>query len=402
MSGRVEDETRTEVFGGPRTGRMPDPAAARLFAALQSRAGHALVVADDVATAAALFERVDAQLVCQRRVRLAGDGLDAEAVMLALGADLPGPHRPRSGEAILAMMAAEARSAGLPILIVIVGAEDADPAALERLGALIESMPDARAIVRVVLIGGPRLEEAMARAQAQKLAARVVTTVRAPSQGGARWVLPFPMPRWDSSWRDTAQWIAGVLVALAGAVLLLTLWTGRDGEAPPAIDVAAKDDVPAVAAIDAAPEPAPEPAAVPEPPSAPEPGAAPEPAAPAADAAAPAAPEAPVAPAAAEAPVAPTPASVEATPAPRPTPAPKPARVLRQSLQVGAFRDPANARALAATLSARFPGVRIDPVTRDGVAYHCVRLGGFADQYALAARADALRAAGYSSLRVRD
>src|SRR6185369_7176035 len=135
----------------------PDATAARLLAALQSRPGHAVVVADDAPTAEAFFERVDAQLVCQRRVRLAGRGLEPEAMIAALGADLRGPHRPRSEEAILSLLATEACGSGLPILVIIAGAEEAGAATLERIATLIDSVPDARASVRLVLLGSPRL-----------------------------------------------------------------------------------------------------------------------------------------------------------------------------------------------------------------------------------------------------
>src|SRR5258705_471587 len=146
-AGMTDDPNRgatpPEAPGASRMGRGAD--AARLFTALQSRPGHALVVADDAASAEVFFERVDAQLVCQRRVRLAGAGLDHEAMIAALGADIRGPHRPRSSEAILSMVATEACAAGLPILVIITGAEDVAPATLERIGGLIESVPDARA-----------------------------------------------------------------------------------------------------------------------------------------------------------------------------------------------------------------------------------------------------------------
>src|SRR5258705_2318872 len=209
-AGMTDDPNRgatpPEAPGASRMGRGAD--AARLFTALQSRPGHALVVADDAASAEVFFERVDAQLVCQRRVRLAGAGLDPEAVIGALGADIRGPHRPRSAEAILSMVATEARAAGLPILVVVTGAEDAGPATLARIATLLDSGPDARAAVRLVLLGGPRLEEMLAQPEAHRLAARVQTTVRAPSRRGTRWVFPLSPPRWES-WRDTAQWVAG-------------------------------------------------------------------------------------------------------------------------------------------------------------------------------------------------
>jgi hypothetical protein len=40
---------------------------------------------------------------------------------------------------------------------------------LERLATLIDSVPDARAAVRLVLLGSPRLEEVLAQAEAQTL-----------------------------------------------------------------------------------------------------------------------------------------------------------------------------------------------------------------------------------------
>jgi hypothetical protein len=42
------------------------------------------------------------------------------------------------------------------------------------------------------------------------------------------------------------------------------------------------------------------------------------------------------------------------------------------------------------------------PSPATAVLFHCVRLGGFADEYALAARADTLRAAGYPVMRARE
>jgi hypothetical protein len=208
----------------------PDATAAHLFAALQSRPGHAVVVADDAATAEAFFEPVDAQLVCQRRVRLAGRGLEPESMIAALGADIRGPHRPRSEEAILSLLATEARTSGLPILVIIAGAEEAGTATLERLATLIDSVPDARAAVRLVLLGSPGSEEVLAQPEAQTLATRVLTTVRAPSRGVA---LPLPAARGASPWRGTAQWVAGAGVIVAGVIMLADA-LGRDR--PPGAD----------------------------------------------------------------------------------------------------------------------------------------------------------------------
>ena len=402
-AGRVKSAGVTDGHTGSSRAALAHDSTSRLFAALQSRAGHALVIGDDPAAAEALFERVDAQLVCQRRVRLPGRRVDADAMIHALGADIRGPHRPRSGEAILSMVATEARAAGLPILVVVTAAEDAGAAALQRLGTLIESVPDARAAVRLVLLGGPLLEDILAHPDAAELSARILTTVRAPARGDGRWVFPLPIPRLDSAWRDTVQWVVAGLIAMLGVFLIVSPWVGRDAGAPIGVQTAlpeSEEDAPAEATAEGMTEPedADEtveehataeaaPAAV----AAPEPAAADEP--PVADSAA--APERP--------PVAePLPATAPpATEVPRAATGRvrRPVPPIGRSLQVGAFRDAANANALAAKLSELFPDVRVVTVMRGGTPLHCVRLGGFADEYALAARADQLRAAGYASIR---
>ena len=431
----------------------PDASAARLFSSLQSRAGHAVVVGDDPAAAEALFERVDAQLVCQRRARLSGEGLDLDTMVQALGTDLRGPYCPQEPDAILSLVATEARAAGLPILVVITRAEEAGAATLNQLATLVDSVPDARAAVRFVLLGGPRLEAILAQPEAQGLVARVLTTVRAPKREEGRWVFPLQAPATatDSPRRDTAQWIVAGLVALAGLVFFFAPWGGRDEptrvtstpSAPvwpadaPGTTVPAPQVTPPFPPMTAAPaRPAPEQpppaAAAPVPPaaaSAPPLAAAPPP--PAAITPPPPV-EAPAPPSPVEGTVTPVPSAereeyasgpadpledpdeeAERAPArdarPRATPDRRAAvpslraeASIGQSLQVGAFRQIANASALAQKLSADFPGVRIVTVERGGVRYHCVRLGGFADEYALAARASQLREAGYPAVRVQN
>jgi cell division protein FtsN len=72
------------------------------------------------------------------------------------------------------------------------------------------------------------------------------------------------------------------------------------------------------------------------------------------------------------------------------------------SLQVGAFGELRNAEALRARLARLYPDVVVVPIDRDGVRLHCVRLGGLASEREVTARLAALRAAGYSPIRVRD
>ena len=440
------DDPSSEAGRTPAASARPDVLAARLFSSLQSRAGHAVVIGDDPAAAEELFERVDAQLVCQRRARLSGEGLDLDAMVQALGTDLRGPYCPQEPDAILSLVATEARAAGLPILVVITRAEEAGAATLGQLATLVDAVPDARAAVRFVLLGGPRLEAIMAQPEAQGLAARVLTSVRAPKREEQRWVFPLQAPAAaESPRRDTAQWIVAGLVALAGLIFFFAPWGGRDERTR----VASKESAPVYPA-DAPPTTTPAPrAAPPFPPvtaaparpaaeSPPPPAAAPVPpvaasAPPVAAAPAPPAEPAPMppvegtvtpvpsaeseeyasAPIAEEAPFDDPEADAERAPPRDARPQAKPDRraalpreraehAIGLSLQVGAFRQIANASALAQKLSADFPGVRIVTVERGGASYHCVRLGGFADEYALAARANELRAAGYPAIRVQN
>jgi hypothetical protein len=427
--------------GQPGSAR-PDASAARLFSSLQSRAGHAVVIGDDPAAAEALFERVDAQLVCQRRARLSGEGLYVDGMIQALGTDLRGPYCPQEPDAILSLVATEARAAGLPILVVITHAEEAGAVILGQLAALVDAVPDARAAVRFVLLGGPRLEAVLAQPEAQALAARVLTTVRA-SKREERWAFPLQTPAAESPRRDSAQWIVAGLVALAGLIFFFAPWSGRDEgtrvtsseSAPvwpadaPGTTVPAPKAAPPFPPMTAAParpaaESPPPPAAAPVPPvaaSAPPVAVAPTP---------PAETPAPTPPV--EGTVTPVPSAepeeyvsapaeeapleeddAEAAPPRDERPRARPDRraavpreraehAIAQSLQVGAFQQITNASALAQKLSADFPGVRIVTVVRDGVPYHCVRLTGFADEYAMAARANELRAAGYPAMRVQN
>lgn len=328
--------------------RAPDPAAARLFAALQCRPGHALVVGEHPAAAAEFFAKVDVQLACYRRLRVDGRGLDPEAVVRAIGADFARADPPPSLAAIVTALAAEARAAEVPVLVAVSRAEEAGARRLERLRALVEVVPEARDAVRLVLLGGPRLIIVLTQPEARELSARLLTTVYVPP-GEVRTVLALPEPVGRARrWRRPGT-RSGLAVVLAGLALLL-FWTTHDVRPP----------------------------AMPPPAEPPIEGNSVEPSRP---------------------PVAVAPASTPPdAPAPsRTTPAPP----HREGLQVGAFLRPENAQALRERMARLFNDVEVVSVTRGGVRYHSVRVRA-ADGHQLAARAAALRAAGYAPVRVRD
>jgi cell division protein FtsN len=397
-----------------------DEAALRLLTALQSKPGHVLVIGTHAADVDAVFAKVDARLTCHRRLRIAGAGLDPEAVVRAVGVDLASADPPPSATSILTTLVGEARAAGAPIVVVVAQAEDADDAALERLCALIDQVPDASAIVRLVLLGGPRLTRMLAQPEARRLWARFMTTVQAPPCERA--VLDAPTA--PAVERRARHWGAGFAIAAALSTIALLVGSVRNRGVPPAVQ---SDERPAPVA------------AVPPPPVAQAPSAA-APSPPAPEAASqpvvivrrpevvrtlevPAQVEPTEKSAVATPPVAHEPAVGEpevarpaaAAPHPDVAPALAVARPTREhpvrpavaapargeTLQLGAFRSAENAKALRERVGRLFPDARVENVTVGGVEYHRVRLGA-ASERDLAARAATLKAAGFSTVRVRD
>jgi cell division protein FtsN len=73
----------------------------------------------------------------------------------------------------------------------------------------------------------------------------------------------------------------------------------------------------------------------------------------------------------------------------------------REALQLGAFRSAENAESLREQVARLYPDARVSNVTVKGVEYHRVRIGATSERD-LAARAAALRAAGFAAVRVRN
>jgi cell division protein FtsN len=403
-----------------------DEAALRLLTVLQSRPGHVLVIGAHAADVDAVFERVDAQLTCHRRLRIAGAGLDPEGVIRALGVDLASADPPPSATSILTTLVTEARAAGAPVVVVVAQAEEADDAALERLCALIDEVSDARDTVRLVLLGGPRLTRMLAQPGARKLWARFMTTVQAPPCERA--VLDTPAAPLVE--RRARRWGTGVAVATALSAVALLVGSVRNRGVPPAVQTEERA-APAVVAV----EPPPQVAPAPSDPAPPEPAA--EPASP------------PVVIVSKPEVVRPLEVATEAERAQKPTVTTRPERVpqpavvepevARQTavaphpdvarasdvalaarsapegaartavstpargeiLQLGAFRSAENAQALREQVARLFPDAQVSNVMLAGVEYHRVRLGA-ASERDLTTRAATLKAAGFSTVRVRD
>jgi cell division protein FtsN len=391
--------------------RAVDEAAARLLAALTTGTGHVLVSGAHAADVDTVLAKVDAQLTCHRRLRLSGVGLDPEAVVSTLGADLASADPPPSAVAILTTLAAQARASEAPIVIVIGQAEEAGVVALEQLCALLDQVPDARDTVRLVALGGPTLGRMLTHPAARQLSVRFSTIIQAPPCERA--VLETSAPPVRE--RRMRRWAAAAGIALAlGTVGMLAgsvrHWNVSD-VGPVATPVVAPE--PATHAPSPPPAVAPpsEVASVPMPPPTPRQIAGPAPvvASPAPVAASPA-------PVAAVAPPAPTPRPAPATtreptpPPPAPptrvvsspaAPAPAPAAPSGPVLQLGAFRSPENAESLREQVARLYPDAHVSNAMVKGVEYHRVRVGAH-NARDLEARAAALRAAGFATVRVRN
>jgi hypothetical protein len=424
-------------------------ATAKLAAAIGTRPGHIVVTGPDDVTEALLTDAVAATPI-HRTIRVQGRSLDPDAVVTSLCADKIGAGQPwiRQREAMRALVE-EAREAGQPIVVAVAGADWADVPRLERLRQMTECVPEATDVVRMVLLGGPRLVTMLRRAEARKLATRVVAVVQAPTpppRFGRRAIALLPGPR-------------ALAAGLAGLGFLFWLVASRREQAPdtrlvlaPMVAQAPQGPPPSVPRTqEQSLSPLPEPHdAVPpapnleRPPSPPSP-AAPVPAptatipAPAASAPTPSAPAAAIpAPAASvpasagptpeHAPPAPPPTSAArlapsappaaARPAPERTPppaaptkqaatsAPAPPPVARptagRALQVGAFQSADAAEALRRRLAEQFADVRVSTVDRNGVTLHRVRVVGLASDTERAAAVAALRKAGYSPIEARE
>jgi hypothetical protein len=365
--------------GRPRT--TLDLAAAKLRTALQQRSGYVVVTAETSERAEALFSAVEPRLRTFRTIRVNGQALDPEAIVRALwrDGDVPFPAR-------LAMRALidEARAAAEPIVVVITDADTADPTRLERVRLTLEGAPDASEIVHIALLGGPALVELLRRPDARAVTMRIGATVQVPSVTADLATAvrtPIQQPRR----------MATLGIAALGTMTAIGAWLAWRAPAPappspaPVASVAARPDV--------TPPPAPAAAAPVESP-------APQAHEAAADGQVTPASEPPVA-----APV-PPPSKDEApaiVPAPAvAAPAAAPPRAGVGALQVAAFVRAASADALRARLAPQFPSVVVSAATRDGTTYYRVRIAGFASAHDLDAAARALRASGYTSVRVRD
>ncbi|MGH7894578.1 MAG: SPOR domain-containing protein, partial [Candidatus Binatia bacterium] len=322
-------------------------AEAKLLMALHTRPGHILVVAEDASRADALFRRVVKDVAFYRCVTVDGRSLDPDAVVQAL----KGVQEKASTFRRLAIMQAlvdEARAASLPIAVVVARADLADARSLESLRQNVECVRDASEVVRLVLLGGPRLMGTLRQPDARALATRIVATVSLPGPRSTQPGASEPIPHRRGRGWPTA---IGLGVVAAAAVWMGLQWN----DASRSIDTASAPVAATTGTDVVAPLP-------------PESGA--ETAAPVAqveeDVQPP--PPAPV--------VAEDTAPIEPPPAEPPPPAASPSPVSPGlALQVGSFLRPQNAEALQRELGARYRDVYISIVERDGRSYHRVRVG---------------------------
>jgi hypothetical protein len=393
----------------PRPQTARDLAAAKLAGTLKSRPGHVIVVGETADDARDLFSSIEQRLGRGLRLTVAGNDIDPEAVVRALweadGRTTASAGRPLG---MMRVLAGEAALAGRPIIVAVTDTDAAEAGTLERLRQMIESVPAAEEVVRIVLLGGPGLLDVLAKAEARAVSMRVVATIRVPasSAAAAAATMPLTAPPMAVS-RATRATPMRYLAPLV-AIVLAVVWLRSSGEdssvtretpatpeaaapsvAPAVTEAPVIADVPAVASAPVAPEVEPTPMPEPAAPSVlPAPIAATPPAA---------APAAPVPPPTLDA----APAAKPAATTPRPA-APATAPCSGLALQVGAFSTEANAAELRRRLGDRFGATRVASVERDGRRYFRVRVEGFAREADRRAAAEALRAAGFSPVPVRD
>ena len=323
---------------GASAGASRAAAVAELVAAVQTRPGHVIVIAQDAKAAAGLFSEAEAQLATHRAVRVRGRELDGSAAVAALCAD-----KEESGG--LQALIEEARAAALPVVVVVAEADAAGADRLERLRQAVECVSDAAEVVRMVLLGSPRLLDTIRRPEARLLAMRVAAVVRVPVETVT------PERRAAGGLRAGLAGLYTHAVALVGVVVFATSMLAPKILRP-------RDHVAGASA-------------------------------PAVVAAAPSATRPPV----------PAPA---ANPPPAPAAAAPPRLAHGPALQVGAFLSAASAEALRRQLAPRFGEAYVSNIDRDGATYHRVRFGGFASEADLHAAETALREAGYAPVRARD
>lgn len=354
-----------------------------------------------------------------------------------MGVDVASANATRSA---LTGLLDDARREHSPILVIADGADSATAEQLDRLRLSLEFAPEALGTVKLVLLGTLSLERTLSKPSARSLASRISARVEAPAVGrvGTALLRRFS----DASW--SARIVTLSTAVAASIALLLPLRTDRVSSVPDpdGLQTAWVETVPPATRPEhvntaglARPEPRETHATKPD---AAEPklalaatGLAPARLVPLA--APTAATTVGVKPAVAKQPTVsqePTAASNAsgsvkppatarsdgATPAPAHTtaivvassgraPAPRsftrPADVATYAVQVGSFRDAANAARLERSLAKRFDGVEITRFERDGVVYHRVRVGALAGRSAADRATVELTALGLEPLRIR-
>lgn len=409
-----------------------------------------MVTSTDGRAARALVELVVRDVAAFRSVRFPARAARPDDVIDALV--VPGDTRVRLGShslrrhALLALLE-QACAAGKPIVLVVDDADRTSMRRLERLRARLECVPEASAVVRIVLVGTPRLLSRLEKPSARNLAERVISHVKVgdpePERNDARPSHPGAARR-----ALAATAVAAVaLLALTSLSAQLTTAAGmRDRLQPVPPSSAATPAEPtsplAAARSQIVARPAPHPRsdaplvrasalrslvpvsaiASPSRPTAP---ARSRPVAPITRAssdpatqAAPVVPTAPAVPVTYSMPAAPAAPEArgggtrEATPrhaalvAPAPTPRAAPPSVaatpstrVSHTLQVASLRDRDRALALRDELARRFGEVRVVVFEHDGASYHRVRIGRFESAAALSAAETALREEGYAPVR---
>lgn len=338
-------------------------AVAKLVAAVQTHPGDVLVIGKDAKAAAGLFDEAETHLATYRGVRMRGGALDGNAALAALCADKERNGSPEAWQrSAMQALIDEARAAALPVVVVVAEADAAGADRLERFRAVVECVTDATQVVRMVLLGGPRLMRTVRRKEARSRATRVAAVVHVPD------ATVTPARR---ALGRSPSGVAGRAAALGGLVVL-AFWMLGPKVRPTRDPVTGPPATPLVTPPQGMSDPAPSPAR-------------PQ----ASRAAAPSATSLPV-------------PKLAASPPPTLTASRSPRRAHGPALQVGAFLSAASAEGLRQRLGKQFGEAYVSSFERSGSTYHRVRLGGFGSEADLRAAETALRKAGYAPIRAQE
>jgi hypothetical protein len=219
-------QSETHAHGGS----TPSSQAIDLARMIEARPGFAVVTGRDAAAAEAFFAVVERHL---RRpgplLHLSGRMLDPDAAGRALGSGMP---QQRAHHSDPPAPSPAAPPDDRPPVVVVSDADASTAAELDHLRRAIERLPNALDVLRVVLLGGPKLLGTLRQPSARAVSSRVTTRMKVPeSDPLATTIVTNGAPRMSVA--TAGAW----LLAAAGASLVVLAALARTADEPAKVAV---------------------------------------------------------------------------------------------------------------------------------------------------------------------